>query len=61
MIPPVARISGYSLLEITLGYGLSDQQIKQYIGELLNQPIKVNRRAIALKMISAEEGSYLRK
>ena len=61
MIPPVARISGYSLLEITLGYGLSDQHIKTYIGRLLNQPIKINRQAHALKLISAEDRSVLKK
>ena len=49
LIPPVARISGYSLLEITLGYGLSDRQIKQYMSELLLRPVIVNRQAPALK------------
>ena len=40
IIPPVARISGYSLLEITLGYGLSDPQIKNTMSELLARPIE---------------------
>jgi tetratricopeptide (TPR) repeat protein len=61
MIPPVARISGYSLLEITLGYGLSDKQIKSYIGDLLLRPIRVNRKSPALKMISAEDRSVLKR
>ena len=60
-IPPVARISGYSLLEITLGYGFSDQQIKQYMSELLLRPVIVNRQAPALKMISAEDRSVLKQ
>ena len=61
LIPPVARISGYSLLEIVLGYGLSDPYIKTYMGELLNRPIKINRRSPALKMISAEDRSVLKQ
>ena len=61
MVPPIARISGYSLLEITLGYGLSDPQIKQVMGELLDRPVKVNRQSQALRMISAEDRSILKR
>ena len=47
MSSPAGRISGYSLLEITLGYGLTDEKIKEYVGELMNRPILINRTSPA--------------
>ena len=61
MLPPVARISGYSLLEITLGYGLPDSKIRQYMQDLLARPVQVDRQAAALRMISAEDRSILKR
>lgn len=61
MLPPLSRISGYSLLEITLGYGLPDHQIKEYVGDLLNRPVVIDRKATALRLISAEDRAVLKR
>ena len=61
MIAPAARISGYSLLEITLGYGLPDHSIKSYVGDLMSRPIVINRKSPALRMISGEDREVLKK
>jgi tetratricopeptide (TPR) repeat protein len=61
MSPPVARVSCYSLLEICLGYGLNDHEIKSYVSDLLSHPIHVHRSAKGLQLISAEDRLMLKK
>jgi len=48
MLPPVARISGYAALEICLGYGLSDAEIKEYPSSSSTRPpCRCSRRRTA--------------
>ena len=61
MLPPVARISGYAALEICLGYGLSDAEIKEYMAALLARPTQLNLTSPAVSMLSAEDRGVLKK
>ncbi len=61
MLPPVARISGYAALEICLGYGLSDTEIREYMEALLARPTQVNLTSPAVSMLSAEDRGVLKK
>jgi len=61
MLPPVARISGYAALEICLGYGLSDAEIKEYMAALLARPTQLKPDSPAVSMLSAEDRGVLKR
>ena len=61
MSPPVARISGYSVLEICLGYGLGDEEIKNQVTELLSCPIEIDYTSSGLSLLSVEDRSVLKQ
>jgi hypothetical protein len=62
MSRPLGRISGYSLVEICLGYGLSDQEIRTYIQEeLTTQPLEVDWSTPGIQLLSAEDRSVLKR
>ncbi len=57
----VARISGYGLLEIYLGYALEDEEIKGYMNELLAKPLQVNWQSAGMQLLSREDALYLKQ
>ena len=59
--PAVARISGYGLLEIYLGYALEDEEIKGYMAELLAKPLQVNWQSAGIQLLSREDALYLKQ
>ncbi len=60
-LAPVARVAGYALLEIYLGYALDDETIKNYIGELVSKPLEVNWESVGASLLSREDTLYLKQ
>lgn len=61
MTAPVARVSGYAALEITLGYGLSDLEIKEYLSALRARPTLIDAKATGISLLSGEDRNVLKR
>jgi len=61
MAAPVARVSGYAALEITLGYGLSDSEIKDYLSALRARPTLIDPKAAGINLLSGEDRNVLKR
>lgn len=61
MAAPVARVSGYAALEITLGYGLSDPEIKDYLSALRARPTLIDPKASGIGFLSGEDRNVLKR
>jgi len=61
MAAPVARVSGYAALEITLGYGLSDEEIKDYLSALRARPTLIDPKSSGISFLSGEDRNVLKR